>query len=397
MAPRNCLLEIGYVGVHSVRAECLGPGGRPARGANRLTVSQWGVTPVVIMVACSLPLGRLMSCKGLCVADARPQTIISYWRICVMIASLAIPSGFIGCDVGKLGIVIFDSRDGTTRTITNRLDAVTAFATGLDSACLAVCEATGGYEAGLLAALVKARIPVHRADARKVKAFIRSFGILGKTDTIDARALARYGQERHAQLLRWQPRDEHRLRLQTLVLTRRDLVATRLAYANRLGAPAAAPAQPYLQNLLACIEAQIKAIDADLQALMRDHNALDQAANALQAIAGIGITTAAALIALMPELGALNRRQAAALASLAPHPNQSGTADRYRRTRGGRPEIKRVLFMAALSAVRHNLTLRAFYQRLIANGKKKLVALTAVMRKLIVIANAKLRDLPQPI
>jgi transposase len=314
-----------------------------------------------------------------------------------MIASLAIPSGFIGCDVGKLGIVIFDSRDGTTRTITNRLDAVTAFATGLDSACLAVCEATGGYEAGLLAALVKARIPVHRADARKVKAFIRSFGILGKTDTIDARALARYGQERHAQLLRWQPRDEHRLRLQTLVLTRRDLVATRLAYANRLGAPAAAPAQSSLQNLLACIEAQIKAIDADLQALIRDHNALDQAANALQAIAGIGITTAAALIALMPELGALNRRQAAALASLAPHPNQSGTADRYRRTRGGRPEIKRVLFMAALSAVRHNLTLRAFYQRLIANGKKKLVALTAVMRKLIVIANAKLRDLPQPI
>ena len=109
-------------------------------------------------------------------------------------------------------------------------------------------------------------------------------------------------------------------------------------------------------------------------------------------MAGVGAATAAALLALMPELGQLDRRQVAALAGLAPHPRQSGATEAYRRTRGGRPEVKRVLFMAALSAARYNETLRIVYQRLLANGKCKLVALTAIMRKLIVIANAKLRD-----
>lgn len=112
----------------------------------------------------------------------------------------------------------------------------------------------------------------------------------------------------------------------------------------------------------------------------------------MRSIAGIGQTTAAQLAALMPELGTLGRRQAAALAGLAPHPRQSGSNDAYRRTRGGRPEIKQTLFMAALAAARHNPTLRDFYQRLKHNGKKPIVALIAVMRKIIVIANARIRD-----
>ena len=94
----------------------------------------------------------------------------------------------------------------------------------------------------------------------------------------------------------------------------------------------------------------------------------------------------------MPELGTIDGKKAAALAGLAPHPRQSGVADRYRRTRGGRPEVKRILFMAALSAARHDTALSSFYQRLRDNGKRPLVALTAVMRKMIVIANARLRD-----
>jgi transposase len=118
-----------------------------------------------------------------------------------------------------------------------------------------------------------------------------------------------------------------------------------------------------------------------------------EAAQTLRAIAGIGPATAATLLALMPELGHLNRRQAAAPAGLAPHPRQSRAFDAYRRTRGGRPQVKSAMFMAARSVVRYNKSLTAFYQRLLANGKKKLVALTAVMRKLIVIANAKLRPI----
>ena len=174
-----------------------------------------------------------------------------------------------------------------------------------------------------------------------------------------------------------------------------DATSSRIAWldANRRAAPAAAPVHPYLELLVAS-DAQIKAIEADINALCAACEPIAKAVNVLIAIPGVGQKTAAALIALialMPELGSLPRRQAAALAGLAPHPNQSGQTDAYRRTRGGRPEVKRVLFMAAISAAKHHPTLSAFYKRLLNAGKKPLVAITAIMRKLLVIANAKLR------
>jgi transposase len=299
------------------------------------------------------------------------------------------PTRFIGCDVGKASVVVFDSRDGRTRTIANRPDTLAA---ELDASCLLVCEATGGHETLVLAAALAAGCPTHRADARKVKAFIRSFGILGKTDAIDAKALAAYGQERHARLARWQARDPQRERLQTLVLTRRDLVAQKVAFDNRRSAPGAEPVRPYLTTLLDCLEQQICAIEAEVETLIEASDSLRQAAKTLRSIAGVGPKTAAALLALMPELGTLNRRQAAALAGLAPHPDKSGRRDGYRRTKGGRPEVKRILFMAAMSAAKHNQTLAAVYKRLVEAGKKPLTALTALMRKIIVIANARLRE-----
>lgn len=303
------------------------------------------------------------------------------------------PPPVIGCDVGKAAIVVFDSRNAKTRTLRNDPDVLAAFAAELDADCLVICEATGGHEAALLNALLQAGRHAHRADARKVKAFIRSFGILGKTDAIDARALATYGRERHAQLVRWKLPDGARDRLQTLVLTRQDLVIQRVAWNNRLKAPAAAPVKDYLRNILDCLKTQIDAIEADISSIIQNNQSLAKAKEALTGIKGIGNTTAAALLALMPELGTLNRKTAAALAGVAPHPNQSGASDAYRRTKGGRPEIKRALFMAALVASRQNTNLKAVYQRLIENGKKPLVALTAIMRKIIVIANAILKPI----
>ena len=301
----------------------------------------------------------------------------------------ATPSRFIGCDVGKAVIVVFDAMSGRSHSIANAPQALSDFAAGLEATCFVVCEATGGYENALLAALVAAGVPAHRADARKVKAFIRSFGTLGKTDAIDAKALARYGKDRCAELARWQARE--RLRLQALVLARRDMVRDRLAYANRRAAPGAEPAHAYLDAIVESFDGQIKALDADINALTAQCQPIAHAVKTLVAIKGVGAKTAAALIALMPELGSLPRRQAAALAGLAPHPKQSGETEAYRRTRGGRPEVKRVLFMAALSARKHNPNLKAFYERLVQAGKKSLVAITAIMRKLVVIANAKLR------
>ena len=300
-------------------------------------------------------------------------------------------SRFVGCDVGKSEIVVFDERLGKAFTIANAPEALSAFAQGLDADCFVVCEATGGYEAELLAALLAAGVPVHRADARKVKAFIRSFGTLGKTDVIDSKGLTRYGRDRHPQLALWRAKDAQRLRLQALVLARLDLVKDRVAYANRRAAPQSAPAQPYLDAIVACFDGQIKALEAGIKALVEQCGPIARDVEAVVTIKGVALKTASTLIALMPELGTLGRKQAAALAGLAPHPKQSGGRDAYRRTRGGRPNVKRALFMAAMAARRHNPQLRAFFDRLVAAGKKPLVALTAIMRKIVVIANAKIK------
>lgn len=301
-------------------------------------------------------------------------------------------SRFIGCDVGKTAIVVFDAARQRTTQIDNRPEALADFAAALDPSCFVVCEATGGYENALLAALIAAAVPAHRADARKVKAFIRSFGTLAKTDRIDARALARYAKDRCAELPLWQAPQAERERLKRFVLLRRDLVADRLAWANRRSAPGHEAAQPRLEALLASFDEQIRAIEADIKTLVQTCQPVAKAVKTLLAIPGVGHTTAAALVALMPELGSLSRRKAAALAGLAPHPNQSGQSDAYRRTKGGRAEVKRVLFMAALSARKHNKNLSACYLRLIENGKKPIVAITALMRKLVVLANAILRQ-----
>ena len=148
----------------------------------------------------------------------------------------------------------------------------------------------------------------------------------------------------------------------------------------------------HFEAVLTCIREQIAAIEAAIAALIKDTAQLRQAEQVLSAIQGIGATTAATLLALMPELGSLDRRKAAALAGVAPHPKRSATTVGYQRTRGGRPQVKKALFLAAMSASKCNPQLRPTYERLIKDGKKPMVALTAVMRKLIVIANAKLRD-----
>jgi len=300
------------------------------------------------------------------------------------------PARFIGCDVGKKEIVVFDSLTRNVSSIANNREALARFAAGLDPDVLVICEATGGYEAMLLEALAAHGRPAHRADARKVKAFIRSFGTLGKNDSIDARALTRYGAERHLKLPRWKPADKDQSALARLVLTRLDLIKDRTAWSNRSKAPGS-PAE-IIAPLLAALNEQIRAVEARIKALLDACHTLRERVAVVRTIKGLGPTVAPELIALMPELGSLDRRRIASLAGLAPHPNQSGTRDGYRKVRGGRAAIKPLLLLPAMTAARHDPKLKPFYDRLIADGKKPIVALVAVMRKMIIIANARLRD-----
>jgi len=286
-----------------------------------------------------------------------------------------IPRRCLGFDIAKETIAVSDGR--TVQLIDNQRTAIRRFLRNCH-ADFAVCEPTGGHEAVLLEECLRLGLPAHRVDTRKLKAFIRSRGRLGKSDAIDARELAAYGLERWASLVLWDAPDPCQAKLKALVRRRDDLVATRVAEQNRAKAPGASELANTFRAVLAVLERQIKRID--------------QAIHVVTAMPGIAQTTAAALIAAMPELGTMDRKQAAALAGLAPHPNESGKKIGYRRMRGGRPAVRTILFMPAMQAACGRGEFAAFYKRLVHAGKKPILALAAVMRKIVVTLNARLRD-----
>ena len=295
----------------------------------------------------------------------------------------------LGLDVAKATVVLFDPVSGRTFTIANEPDALLEALKPFADYELLVCEATGGHERAALDAAATLGLAAHRADAAKVKNYIRSHGGAAKSDPIDARWLSRYGQERGPGLARWTPPDPDREAFASLVRHRQDLVAQRTQTKNRLAAPGPEPLRRLLKTQLAFLDSQLAEIDQTLKALVKANRSLAAAEARLRAIPGIGPVCAGALLALMPELGSLNRKQAASLAGLAPHPNESGqTFGRRRMGRSGRAGLRPVLFMAALSAARAHPDLKAFAERLIQAGKPKRLVFAAVARKLLVIANA---------
>lgn len=258
-----------------------------------------------------------------------------------------------------------------------------------------VLEATGGYEMCLLHFLIAQGARVHRATPLHAKHFIKSLGRYAKTDKIDALGLARYAFERHSELPLFVLPDEKQSAFNDLMMRRNDLVASAAAEKTRASQPrysnAASPVVQSVDDMLAFIEKQIAIIDSELDALVERSPTLSTRITLLRTIKGIGRLSAYTLQAFMPELGTLTRRAAASLAGCAPHPRESGTKIRKRMVFGGRGTVKRILFLAAMSARRFEPNLRAFYEKLVANGKPKMVALTAIMRKIIVISNARLK------
>lgn len=303
----------------------------------------------------------------------------------------------LGLDVSKDTVTLHDLASGRRATVPNTRPALTEALEALASCELAVCEATGGYEDTLLAVLAALAIPAHRADGARVKAFLRSHGRRAKTDAIDAEGLALFGRERGAELPRWRPAAEDQAELVALVERRRDLVVIRAAEKNRRNAPRSASGSALVREdieaHIAELDRRIGVIDERIAGLVAGSVELAARARVLRTVPGIGPMLAPFLLAGMPELGSLGQGQAASLAGLAPHPRQSGKSDGYRSTRGGRRFLRPPLFLAALAATRADNGLAHFYKRLLAAGKPKRLALVAVMRKIIVIANARLREL----
>ena len=303
---------------------------------------------------------------------------------------------FIGIDIGKFNFAVAVYNNKETREFENNPEGIAKFFECYNSKLresLCVLETTGGYEIELLVTLCNNNISVHRASTRKVKNFIRSFGNDAKTDILDAKALALYGAERKDKLQLFVPKSTNDIELYQLAMRKQDLIKMLIAEKTRLQGPNIEFTKASCQFMIDAISDQIKLIANQISSLIEGNMDLNSKKETLKTISGVGDNSAGQLLILLPELGTLNRKQIAPLTGLAPRSNDSGTYRGYRSIMNGRDNIKPILFMVAMAARRSKSEFKIFYEKLISRGKKKMVALTALMRKIIVIANAKIRDL----
>lgn len=305
-------------------------------------------------------------------------------------------NNFIGIDIGKFSFVISLHGTQSTCEYENSSAGIAQFIeehSNILPNSLCVLETTGGYEFEVLYSLIAHGFKVHRANTRRVKSFIRSFGTTAKTDVLDAKALAAYAQERCDKLELFKPHSQEAIELFQLVQRRSDLKITLVAEKNRLQSPSTKLIKDTILIVIDAVQKQLDAITDKIEYIINKNPELRKKKEILKTIPGIGDIVAFELLVLLPELGSLCRRKIASLVGVAPRANDSGRYSGYRRTGHGRNGVKPILFLAAMAARNSNSKLKEFYENLISKGKKKMVALTALMRKIIVIANARLRDL----
>lgn len=298
---------------------------------------------------------------------------------------------YIGVDISKEG---FDCawRDQADKHYANTPTGWRSFTKALQKLSgplQVIIEPTGGYERKLVRLLHQQQIPVSLVNPRQVRDFARAQGRLAKTDSIDAQVLAEYGQAMQPRLS--ESRGPLQEKLTEMVRYRNHLVDTHNAEQNRLEHCEDKEVLRMQKQILRTIDRQIEAIEKRISELIASDDDFNDKARKLCKIKGIARTTAAVLLAEMPELGTLNRGQAAALAGVAPMNRDSGKMRGKRRVQGGRCSLRKSLYMSSLSASQWNRQIAPTYIRLLANGKAKKVALTAVMRKLIILCNYTLK------
>lgn len=252
-----------------------------------------------------------------------------------------------------------------------------------------VVEPTGGYEMPLVVELQTAGLPVATINARRLREFARASGRLAKTDKIDAECIAHFAAV--MQPAPQEPVDAQTRVLKALVARRHQLVQFHTAEANHLEHAHDKAIRKSIRALLKTIERQIENVEQQIRQHIHARPELQRKAEQLQSVPGIGETTASLLVTELPELGRLNRRQIAALVGVAPINRDSGTYQGKRFTGGGRRRLRARLFMPVLTTIRFNPVMANFYQRLLDNGKSKMTAVIAVMRKLLTILNTMLR------
>lgn len=298
---------------------------------------------------------------------------------------------FIGIDISKdkLDMAIWDREE--TWTFCNGVEGWQELIEQVQDIhpSLIVVEASGGIEQPLVAELYLAELPIAIVNPTRVRNFARSTGQFAKTDKLDARLIAQFAQAVRPPV---RPlRTANQEHLHALVTRRRQIVQILTAEKNRR-ATTFSTLRERLQQHIDWLEAEVKALNEQIEQFIQDNPVWQEKAVIVRSVPGVGPVTASTLLAELPELGTRNRQQIAALVGVAPLNKDSGKMRGKRRVFGGRASVRRVLYMATLVATRTNPVIRSFYERLLARGKEKKVALTACMRKLLVILNAMVRN-----
>ncbi len=297
----------------------------------------------------------------------------------------------VGIDVSKARLDVHVRPGGTESQVKNSLEGCTELVAQLRGVAPVriIVEATGGYEALVVATLAAARLPVVVVNPRQVRDFAKATGQLAKTDAISAAVLAQYGEALQPPV-RPIP-DAATQQLQQWVARRRQLVEMLTAEQNRQQ-QAGPEVRPTIARLMKHVRRELQDVEQRLEDLIRRSPVWRAEQQLLVSAPGVGSVTAVTVLADLPELGHLNSKRIAALVGLAPFNRDSGTMQGKRTVWGGRAQVRATLYMAALVATRRNPVIRAFYLRLVRAGKPKKVALTACMRKLLTMLNAMIRD-----
>jgi transposase len=299
---------------------------------------------------------------------------------------------FIGVDVSQASLAVSDG--SKTWSVSNNSKGIDSLLKSWQKQAveLVVMESTGGYENLLLEALWESSIKVSRVNPRRTKAFAISTGIIAKTDSIDARIIQRFAEQTKPKPT---PAPSKAVKsLQPLLDRRSQLMEMIVIEKNHLKSPLSnKQTQLSVRQILKVLQQQLKALDKSITQLINSDKALKAKADALQTHVGVGPVLTMTILSDLPELGTLSRRQVAALVGVAPLDNQSGAFNGKRCIRGGRKNVRSALYMATLSAIRRNQSIKNCYIALVKKGKPKMVALVAAMRRFIVALNAEFRKL----
>jgi transposase len=300
-------------------------------------------------------------------------------------------SSYIGIDVSKdrLDVAVLGERqeqqvDNTDQGIAQLVEWMLELQPEL-----IVVEATGGYQRAVVEALFHAGLCVAVVNPARVRQFARADGLLAKTDRLDAFVLAKFGKK--MQPRQYEGKSEAERQLSALLVRRKQVEEMLKAEQNRLRTIAPA-VRGSVERIVAILKEEKKRLDQQIRELMNEQKAWQEQKEILSSAPGVGPVTTATLLAELPELGKMDRKKIAALVGVAPMNYDSGRKRGYRKTKGGRGDVRSVLYMSTLVATRYNPLIQAQYQHLLKRGKEKKVALTACMRKFLTILNAMVRD-----